>query len=103
MTPRSAAQSNAAAREAGWYASTWDHAQISALVKDKCKSRHWRSQIKDLLATKGELITNEISQTFLLGRNKAKERLNAMLKEGTIKHRYVNIEGRRHSAWRLAK
>jgi flavin-dependent dehydrogenase len=102
MTPQSAAKSNAAAREAGWYSSTWHHAQISEIVKDKCKSRHWRSEIKDLLDRKGELVTNQISQAFFLGRNKTKERLNAMLKEGTIKRRYVKIDGHRHSAWRLA-
>jgi predicted NBD/HSP70 family sugar kinase len=35
MTPSSAAKSNAAAREAGWYASTWHHAQISEKARGK--------------------------------------------------------------------
>jgi hypothetical protein len=103
MTPSSAAKSNAAAREAGWYASTWHHAQISEAARGRSGPQEWRKRITDLLAKHEALTTGQIRTKLCVCRDTTKARLKLMENEGRITQTPVLIDGKRQSLWRLAE
>jgi hypothetical protein len=103
LTPASAAKSNAAAREAGWYASTWHHAQFSEKARGKSGPLEWRKQIADMLCKHTELTTEQIRARLVLSRDTVRGRLGVMEAEGQITKRIELIDGVRKKVWRLAE